>query len=234
LTVLTRSTGGNSTKATSGINGALTRTQIALGIPDNVQTFYDDTLKSARDLARPELIKVLTYKSASAVEWLQDIFNLDLSLVSRLGGHSQPRTHRGKEMFPGMVITYALMEKLEEVAENTPDRAKIIKKARVTTVLKEGDKAIGVEYEQDGKKYKEYGPVVLATGGYAADFQKDGLLEKHRPDLLGLSTTNGDHCTGDGQKMVGPLSRAKLTVRLWRSEERVLIWTKYKSIPPVS
>jgi len=58
--------------------------QIALGIPDNVSKFYDDTLKSARDLARPELIKVLTYKSAAAVEWLQDVFNLDLSLVDEV------------------------------------------------------------------------------------------------------------------------------------------------------
>lgn len=77
--------GGNSTKATSGINGALTRTQVDTGIADSVKQFYDDTLKSARDKARPDLIKVLTYKSAAAVEWLQDVFNLDLTLVSRLG-----------------------------------------------------------------------------------------------------------------------------------------------------
>lgn len=77
--------GGNSTKATSGINGALTRTQVEHNIKDSVKQFYDDTLKSARDKARPDLIKVLTYKSAAAVEWLQDVFNLDLTLVSRLG-----------------------------------------------------------------------------------------------------------------------------------------------------
>ena len=77
--------GGNSTKATSGINGALTRTQVDAHIGDSVKQFYDDTLKSARDKARPDLIKVLTYKSAAAVEWLQDEFNLDLTLVSRLG-----------------------------------------------------------------------------------------------------------------------------------------------------
>lgn len=77
--------GGNSTKATSGINGALTRTQVDAKIQDSVKQFYDDTLKSARDKARPDLIKVLTYKSAAAVEWLQDVFNLDLTLVSRLG-----------------------------------------------------------------------------------------------------------------------------------------------------
>merc|ERR1712093_837203 len=73
--------GGNSTKATSGINGALTRTQVDSKIQDSVKQFYDDTLKSARDKARPDLIKVLTYKSAAAVEWLQDVFNLDLTLV---------------------------------------------------------------------------------------------------------------------------------------------------------
>lgn len=87
--LLTRSSpgffGGNSTKATSGINGALTRTQVDSKIQDSVKQFYDDTLKSARDKARPDLIKVLTYKSAAAVEWLQDVFNLDLTLVSRLG-----------------------------------------------------------------------------------------------------------------------------------------------------
>lgn len=77
--------GGNSTKATSGINGALTRTQVDEKIADSVKQFYDDTLKSAREKARPDLIKVLTYKSAAAVEWLQDVFNLDLTLVSRLG-----------------------------------------------------------------------------------------------------------------------------------------------------
>lgn len=72
-------------QATSGINGALTRTQVDQKIPDSVKLFYNDTLKSARDKARPDLIKVLTYQSASAVEWLQDEFNLDLTLVSRLG-----------------------------------------------------------------------------------------------------------------------------------------------------
>lgn len=63
----------------------MTRTQVDTGIADSVKQFYDDTLKSARDKARPDLIKVLTYKSAAAVEWLQDVFNLDLTLVSRLG-----------------------------------------------------------------------------------------------------------------------------------------------------
>ena len=38
--------GGNSTKATSGINGAGTQTQQELGIPDNAKVFFEDTKRS--------------------------------------------------------------------------------------------------------------------------------------------------------------------------------------------
>ncbi|KAH9823601.1 Flavocytochrome c, partial [Teratosphaeria destructans] len=195
--------GGNSTKATSGINGALTRTQVDHDIADSVKQFYEDTLKSARDKARPDLIKVLTYKSASAVEWLQDVFNLDLTLVSRLGGHSFPRTHRGHDAkFPGMAITYALMQRFEELAEKEPERVQLIKKAKVGKINKEGNTVTGVTYSFNGEDTVVNGPVVLATGGYAADFTEDSLLKKWRPDTFDLSTTNGAHATGDGHKML--------------------------------
>ncbi|KAE8237346.1 hypothetical protein A4X03_0g9148, partial [Tilletia caries] len=135
--------GGNSTKATSGINGAGTRGQSELGIPDTAKQFEADTTKSARDLARPDLIKVLTYQSGAAVNWLVDGFGLDLTKVSRLGGHSQPRTHRGGAQFPGMTITYAQMEKLEDLAESDPERVKIIRKARVTKLIHENGAVTG-------------------------------------------------------------------------------------------
>ncbi|KIW21284.1 hypothetical protein PV08_01864 [Exophiala spinifera] len=195
--------GGNSTKATSGINGALTRTQVDLGIQDSVKQFYEDTLKSARDKARPDLIRVLTYQSAAAVEWLQDVFNLDLTLVSRLGGHSFPRTHRGHDAkFPGMAITYALMQRLEELCESDPERVQVIKKAKVTSLNKEGNLITGLKYEFGGETHSVDGVVVLATGGYAADFTETSLLKKHRPDTFHLSSTNGTHATGDGHKML--------------------------------
>jgi flavocytochrome c len=194
--------GGNSTKATSGINGAGTATQRAKGINDNPEIFYDDIAQSARHLLRPELAKAMSYGSTSAVEWLINNFGLDLSLVSRLGGHSQERTHRGKERFPGMTITYALMEKYEELCKAVPDRARLITRARVVKILKEGNEVVGVEYVRQGETHQEFGAVVIATGGYANDFEGEGsLLKKYRPDTLTLSTTNGDHCTGDGIKM---------------------------------
>jgi flavocytochrome c len=101
-----------------------------------------------------------------------------------------------------MAITYALMQRLEELAENEPERVQIIKKARVTGLNKDGNKITGVTYEFDGESTSIDGPVILATGGYAADFTETSLLKKWRPDTFHLSSTNGTHATGDGQKMV--------------------------------
>ena len=93
------------------------------------------------------------------------------------------------------------MERLEDLAVSIPDRVKIHKKARVTKLIKDKDTVVGVEYEHEGQTKKAYGPVILATGGYAADFTESSLLKKYRPELWDLPTTNGDHCTGDGQKI---------------------------------
>jgi flavocytochrome c len=101
-----------------------------------------------------------------------------------------------------MAITYALMQRLEELAEKEPERVQIIKKARVTGLNKEGNLITGVSYEYNGEAASLDGPVVLATGGYAADFTETSLLKKWRPDTFDLSSTNGVHATGDGQKMV--------------------------------
>jgi len=190
--------GGNSTKATSGINGAGTKTQKAKGIPDNAEIFIADTLKGGAK--KPELAKVLCQNSAADVDWLVDKFDLDLSLLARLGGHSQPRTHRGAERFPGMTITYALIQMLEKIAEKT-DRARIITKAEVTGLIMNGPAVVGCDYKKGGATFQEYGPVIFASGGYGADFGNGSLLAKYRPDLLHLPTTNGEHCTGDAIKI---------------------------------
>merc|ERR1711953_1473042 len=193
--------GGNSTKATSGINGAATKTQAAKGIPDTVDIFLADTLKGGAK--KPEIAEVLCGNSGADVDWLVEKFDLDLSLVARLGGHSAPRTHRGKERFPGMTITYALIQMLENVAEKT-DRARIITKARAHTLItnpEAGNACVGLIYEKAGIHMKEFGAVILASGGFGADFTQNSLLAQYRPDLMHLPTTNGEHCTGDGIKM---------------------------------
>jgi flavocytochrome c len=193
--------GGNSTKATSGINGALTKSQRNLKIADSPEIFEDDTMRGGAK--RPDLVKVLCHQSAPDVDWITDKFGVDLSLVSRLGGHSQPRTHRGKERFPGMTITYGLMEKLEDIAETKDGRARILLKTKVEKLLTDSaGNVCGIEaVTAKGERIVEKGPVIITTGGFGADFTDSSLLNQYRPDLVHLPTTNGEHCTGDGLKM---------------------------------
>lgn len=182
--------GGNSIKASSGINGAPTRFQ---PVPDDY--FYDDTVRSAgkllltataEDLVRREkLISTVTRGSGDAVYWLSDEMGVDLSKVAQLGGHSKPRTHRGAGgKPPGASIVGALLEGLK----NNPF-AEIRTKSRVTKVLKEAKEVVGVEYVGDEEEARILrGPVVFASGGFAGDVR--GMVSKYRPDLAGLPSTN--------------------------------------------
>lgn len=208
--------GGNSVKATGGINASHTKQQRALGIKDCPEDFEADTARSAGDRVRPALVKVLTHKSSSAVEWLSEKYDLDLNTVGLMAGVSAPRCHRGKERFPGFTITYRLIERLEEFAEKQPDRARILTRSRVVKLLQEGKDVVGVTIVgKDGKEFNEYGPVILATGGFGADFSPNSLLAqshpdsafwpRKRPEILSLPTSNGEHCTGDGLKMAAAL-----------------------------
>jgi len=189
--------GGNSTKATSGINGAGTKTQAAKGVIDNLDIFLADTLKGGAK--KPEIAKVLCANSGDDVDWLMEKFDLDLSLLARLGGHSQPRTHRGAERFPGMTITYALIQMTENCQKT--GRSRIINKAKVVDLVMNDKCCVGCSYEKGGQTLKEFGPVIFCSGGFGADFGSDSLLAMYRPDLLHLPTTNGEHCTGDGIKI---------------------------------
>lgn len=192
--------GGNSIKASSGINGANTRFQRAQGIDSDTQ-FYPDTIKSAgkrftewqQDSAtaidREKLITKLTTESAAAVEWLHDEIGVDLSVVATLGGHSLPRTHRGAgKLPPGAAIVTTLLKKLgENPSFHLTTSAEVIsldisdgQVRGVHVTHKDGESATAESHLQ--------GPVVFAAGGFAGDAH--GLLAKYRPDLAWIPSTN--------------------------------------------
>lgn len=110
------------------------------------------------------------------------------------------------------------MEDLDKLAETHPNRARVINKATVTKLVQDPSTGavLGCEYTKGGQTFTEYGPVIISTGGFGADFSDQSLLStverKWRdleawkngvplPPLRSLSTTNGPHCTGDGIKI---------------------------------
>ncbi|OTA98136.1 hypothetical protein M426DRAFT_326216 [Hypoxylon sp. CI-4A] len=185
--------GGNSIKASSGINGAGTRFQSAHHIT-NDDTFYSDTVRSAGNrftqskppgVDREALVKILTSKSADAVNWLADELKVDLSVVAQLGGHSVPRTHRGGgKLPPGAAIVSTLLEELKANPNFSLEN-----QAEVDELLTSANGVRGVRYHtSEGQTHELDGPVVFATGGFAGDAH--GLLSKYRPDLAGMPSTN--------------------------------------------
>lgn len=211
--------GGNSTKATSGINATYTQAQADREVKDSVKNFENDinlSFHGGKSGPVHPIVRELARLSAPSIDWLVTKFGLDLSVLGLMGGHSAARTHRGKEKFPGMTITYALIEGLEKEAQSNPARCKIVTRARVTRLLRDPQSGhvVGVAYEQGGKEQELHGPVVLCTGGYGADFSSDSFLAKFRPDLMNLATTNGDHCTGDGVKMTAAIGGSLKDMKL--------------------
>lgn len=81
------SVGGNSAKASSGINGAGTELQHSLSISDSVDNFINDTLVSGERECQEELVQVLASRSADAIHFLVEL-GVPLRELVMLGGHS--------------------------------------------------------------------------------------------------------------------------------------------------
>ncbi|CAH2354663.1 fumarate reductase 1 [[Candida] railenensis] len=196
--------GGNSIKASSGINGVPTEFQ--LDGTDSVDSFIEDTIKSGNGLSNAEMVDILAKNSASAINWLTKENNIDLGLVTKLGGHSHARTHRGSgKLPPGFAIISALSKKLDQISQESNSKLKILKNSNLYKILAENGEVTGIQYttEEANKAISLFASnVILATGGYSADFNEErSLLSKYRPDLLDFPSTNGEQTTGDGQKI---------------------------------
>ena len=103
--------GGNSIKASSGINGVPTKYQPQPQV-DSIESFVEDTLRSGKNLNDKKMVDILTQNSKDAINWLNDEINVDLTNVVLLGGHSHARTHKGDKLPPGFAIVSGLTKKL--------------------------------------------------------------------------------------------------------------------------
>lgn len=197
------SIGGNSIKASSGINGAFTTTQKNLNVQDSPESFYRDTVTSAKGRGIESLMNKLSHDSSSAIQWLQEEFGLKLDLLAQLGGHSAPRTHRSSgKLPPGFEIVQSLKKNLESIAEKDPSLVKILLNSKVVDIsLDSSSRVSSIEYiDSEGNKQTiKTGNVVFCSGGFA--FSKE-MLKEYAPELINLPTTNGQQATGDGQKIL--------------------------------
>ena len=186
--------GGNTNYATAGINSANTKLQKKLGIEDNAELFYKDTMKGGKNVNNPELVKKLTADSANIIDWLTER-GADLSEVVFTGGQSAKRTHRPAG---GQAVGPVIVDALAETAEK--DGIDVRTESEVTKLIKTGDKVTGVEVKHKGETYNITAKaVVMATGGFGANAK---MVAEYKPSLEGFGSTNSPAITGEGIKMV--------------------------------
>jgi len=201
-------TGGNSAKATSGISGWGTETQARQGVADEERLFERDTfLSGLGGQSTPSLVRTLSTKSAPAIHWLLHRFNIPLTVLSQLGGHSAKRTHRAPPDENGrpVPIGFFIMKTLRDAVENEYKGNIEIKCGHsVTSLIHKVDEhnvktVTGVQVKTEGEiREINADAVVLATGGFGCSLSEDGLMARFRPDLIKCPTTNGAFAQGDG------------------------------------
>ena len=118
---------------------------VPLQITDDVALFATDTMRSATGEASADvndLVSVLTRHSAGAIDWLVNAMGVDLALVSQLGGHSRPRTHRPVKAPAGFAIMSALMKLLEDYP---PERLQIKTGTKMRSLIEADGSVKGIE-----------------------------------------------------------------------------------------
>lgn len=140
---LEKKLGGNSAKASSGINGCLTTAQKKQNIPDSIDLFYDDVIASGHNKSDPILVKKLVDSSADAISFLESC-GINLQELSQCGGHQVPRTHRAEPDLTAKMqanIGYTIISNLEKKLR-TYSNVKIFTSTSVSELIFEGNEVI--------------------------------------------------------------------------------------------
>ncbi len=188
--------GGNSAKASSGMNAIDDRTD-----EKAVRVFVDDVKRSGGGLSDEGLVDVLVKESGRAIEFLKKIGVSFSPHLVQLGGHSEARTHTVTSGAVGWTIVSQLKAAVEAL-ENVHVRTQSSVEKLIVDVDKENKNGSsqsvrGCVYRaQDGTHVVAHAThgVILATGGFGHNFQ---WLSKY-VTMSPITTTNGNFSTGDG------------------------------------
>lgn len=196
--------GGNTSRATGGMNAAGSHYQEEAGIEDSVELFVEDTIKGGHGLNNPDLVQVMAENSADAIVWLDSI-GAELSNVGKAGGASVNRAHRpvdenGKILSVG---TY-LVTKLEEACID--NGVEILLETQATEIVMEDGVAVGIIANSPTVNYTiNAGAVIVASGGFGGNLE---MVAELKPELEGYVSTNAPTLTGDGIKMAEAVGAA--------------------------
>ncbi|AEA00419.1 MULTISPECIES: flavocytochrome c [Aerococcus] len=186
----TEKIGGNTNKASSGMNASESSYQEEAGIEDKREDFFEETLKGGHGTNQQDLLHYFVDHSAQAIDWLADL-GIVLDNLTITGGMSKPRTHRPHD---GSAVGGYLVKGLKANVDKR--QIPVITQADVQEILVDQGQVKGVKVEIDDQVREiKSQAVIIASGGFGANAK---LVEEARPELAGYVTTSGPGITGDG------------------------------------
>lgn len=187
--------GGNTLKASAGMNASETKFQEAQGVEDSSDLFFEETLKGGKGANDQKLLRYLTDHSADAIDWL-DSMGITLDNLTTTGGMSVTRTHRPTD--GSAVGEYLVDGLLRNISERD---IPLFVNADVKEVMKEDGQVTGVHvlFNQEEEKTISSKAVIVTTGGFGANME---MITEYKPELEGYVSTNQKGSTGDGIKMI--------------------------------
>ena len=186
--------GGNSMRASTGMNAVETLTQLNHQVIDSQELFYEETLKGGKGSNNKELLSYFVRHTESGIEWLSH-HNILLNDLISTGGMSKKRAHRPADAPAiGSYLVTGLQKQL--MTHHIP----VFNDTQVLSLIKTDDdiSAVAIDHPQIGKKVINAKAVLIASGGFA---RNQAMLSQYTPELLKLRTTNHPGATGDGIKL---------------------------------
>ena len=182
--------GGNTTKATGGMNAAETHYQAEQGIEDSVEQFVEDTMEGGHNINDRALVETMAENSAEGIDWLDSI-GAPLPKVSFSGGATNARIHAPEDgSGVGAYLVTALLKKVNDLDIN------VMYNTTATELISSDGTVTGVKAESNDTNYTiNAKAVILATGGFG---NNEDMIVKYREDLKGTVTTSAPGITGDG------------------------------------
>ncbi len=182
--------GGNTTKATGGMNAAETHYQAEQGIDDSVEQFVEDTMEGGHNINDKDLVETMAKNSAEGIDWLDSI-GAPLPKVSFSGGATNARIHAPED--GSGVGAYLVTSMLKKVNDLDID---VMYNTKATKLIAKDGTVTGVKAESNDTNYTiNAKAVILATGGFG---NNEDMIVQYREDLKGTVTTSAPGITGDG------------------------------------
>ena len=175
--------GGNSLKATGGMNAADTQYQADLGITDSgVQEFIEDTINGGHGINDRSLVTVMAEQSSDAIDWLTSI-GAPLPKVAATGGTTHKYLHEPED---GSAVGSYLVEKLNAQAEKLG--VQILLNTKATEILTNDGAACGIKAEAIGADTVDMDQIQL----HPTVYQETGMLVSESVRSMGGILVNAE------------------------------------------